>query len=71
MDEGKKQQAFRWGLIIMGILAVLTIIEFVFGAFFYGFWILLMAIAVVKAFFVIRDYMHLPRLFAGDEEAHE
>jgi hypothetical protein len=33
-------------------------------------WVPLMLIALVKAFFVVRDYMHIGRVFAGDEETN-
>jgi hypothetical protein len=34
----------------------------------YYWWAAIFAIAVLKAFFVVRDYMHIGRLFASDEE---
>lgn len=70
MDETKKKAALRAGSIILVILAVLTAIEFVFGSLAGGWWAPLLLLALVKAFFVIRDYMHLPRLFAAEEENH-
>ena len=30
----------------------------------------LLGIALLKAFFIVRDYMHLGRVFASDEESH-
>jgi hypothetical protein len=69
MDE-KKNEAFRIGVSVMILLAVLTIGEYWIGGVATSWWAILLAIAVIKAFYVIRDYMHLPRLF-GDEEAGE
>jgi hypothetical protein len=31
----------------------------------------LWGIALIKAFFIVREYMHLSRLFAEGEEVHE
>lgn len=70
MDENKKQAAFRVGTAVMILLTVLTIGEYFIGAVAYEWWAPLIGIAVIKAFFVVRDYMHLPRLFAGEEETH-
>jgi hypothetical protein len=74
MDEKqlseKKQEAFRIGVAVIVILATLTVGEFWLGSVASGWWAPLIGVALLKAFFVVRDYMHIGRLFAA-EEAHE
>jgi len=69
MDE-KKQEAFRLGVSVIILLGALTIGEYWLGALASLWWAPILGVALLKAFFVVRDYMHLPRLFAG-EETHE
>lgn len=66
MDE-KKKATFKLGLTIMGILAVLTVIEFAFASINDKWTWILFFIAILKAWFVIQHYMHLPRLFSGEK----
>jgi hypothetical protein len=68
MDEIKKKEAYQKGIAIIIFLAVLSVIEFTIGMLASAWWVPLLLIAVVKAFFVVRDYMHIGRVFAGDEE---
>ena len=71
--EEKKKQAYRVGNAILIVLLALTVGEYLLGnnADVWSFvWVPLMAIAVLKAFFIIRDYMHVRRLWSGDEEEH-
>jgi cytochrome c oxidase subunit IV len=68
MDEKKKAQAYEKGLIVLIVLAVLTIGELWFALFGITWWSILILIALGKAFLVVRDYMHIGRLFAGEEE---
>jgi hypothetical protein len=68
--EAKKKEAYGAGLVILVLLAVFTIGEYWIGAVASGWWAILIAIATIKAFLVIRDYMHIGRLFASDEEVH-
>jgi hypothetical protein len=68
--EAKKKTAFSAGVVIIVLLAMFTIGEFWIGAIAHSWWQPLMLIALLKAFFVVRDYMHLPRMFAGDQEEH-
>jgi hypothetical protein len=68
--EEKKKEAFQIGLGVLIILAVMTIGEYWLGSIAVGWWAPLIVIGIVKAFFVVRDYMHLPRLFAAEEEIH-
>jgi hypothetical protein len=68
--EARKIDAFRIGLGVLILLAVFTIGEYWIGSVAIGWWAPLVVIALMKAFLVIRDYMHLPRLFAVEEENH-
>ena len=52
----------------MILLIVLTIGEFFIGKIAVGWTWPLWGIAFIKAFFIIRDYMHLPRLFGEGGE---
>ena len=67
----KKQELLRAGMVILFLLAILTAGEFLIGAIAVGWAAPLFGIALLKAALIVRDYMHLPRLFAGDEESHE
>jgi hypothetical protein len=69
--EEKKKEAFRLGAGVMFLLAVFTFGEYWLGSVASVWYVPLLAIAVIKAFLVVRDYMHLPRLFAGEEEGEE
>jgi len=67
MDE-KKKMAYRQGLVVFLLLAVLAIGEFFIGVVASLWWMPLLGIAVFKAFLIVRDYMHIGRLFSADEE---
>jgi len=64
----KKKQAFRVGTTVLILLVFLTIGEFIVGSIVVGWAGVLIGIALIKAFFVIRDYMHINRLFNPTEE---
>jgi hypothetical protein len=70
MDESKKSEAFQIGLTVITLLGVFTIGEYLLGVIAIDWWMPLLIIGLFKAFFVVRDYMHLPRLFASEEESH-
>ena len=65
--EEKKLEAFRVGLAVLILLGVLTLGEFWLGAVASYWWAPLIGVAILKAFFVMRDYMHVGRLFASEE----
>jgi hypothetical protein len=65
-DQEKKMRAYRIGVGVIIILAVFTIGEYLLGSIAIGWWAPLLAIALLKAFYVVRDYMHLPRLFTPE-----
>ena len=66
-NEEKKIQAYNKGLVIFVVLAVLTVGEYFIGAVASVWWAPLLAIAALKAFLVIRDYMHVGRVFETEE----
>ena len=68
--EEKKKQAYWKGVVVLIMLATLTAGEYFIGIVAYMWWAPLMGIALLKAFFVARDYMHIGEVFAP-EEAHE
>lgn len=68
MDEKKKKAAYEKGLIVLVWLAVLSIGELWFALMDIPWWSILVVIALIKAILVIRDYMHVGRLFSGEEE---
>ena len=64
--EGKLKPAYKSGLTIFILLAVLTVVEFALATTLPWAWILFL-IALLKAWFVIQHYMHLPRLFKPEQ----
>lgn len=63
-----RAQRYRLGVYVLIALALLTVAEFAasnFGV--TTVWVFLI-IAGVKAFLVLRDYMHIGRLFKGEDE---
>jgi hypothetical protein len=66
----KKFELFRLGVVVFAILAVLTIGEYFIGIIAVGWTWPLWGIALLKATLIVRDYMHLPRLFSQGEEDH-
>jgi len=70
--EDKKKQILRNGTAVILLLVFLTMAEFLIGAYVKIWWgaAFLLGIAALKSFFVIRDYMHVGRVFASDEEVH-
>ena len=68
MDEKKKKEVYEKGLIVLVWLAVLTIGELWFALMDIPWWSILVVIALVKATLVVRDYMHIGRLFSEEQE---
>lgn len=66
--ELRKKQAYGIGLSVFILLGFLTIGEFFLGSIAATWWVPLLGVAVLKAFFVVRDYMHIGRLFSTVEE---
>lgn len=69
--EARKTYAYRVGLTIFILLFVLTIGEYGLGAVGANWTSVFIAIALFKAFLVIRDYMHIGKLFSSEEKQHE
>ncbi len=73
MDE-KTKQAYWIGVVVLILLATLTIGEYFIGLYASAWWAPLLSIAALKAFFIMRDYMHIGRAFASasddDDEVH-
>ena len=67
--EEKKKNAYKLGVTVLVILAILTAIEFAVASFKFNWAWLMFGIAILKAWFVVQNYMHFPRLF-GKEEGH-
>lgn len=70
-SEEKKKQAYRVGAVVLLLLGVLTIGEFFIGTVASVWWAPLMGIVLLKAFFILRDYMHVARVFIPDEETQK
>ena len=66
MDE-KKKAAFKLGVTVLIILAVLTVIEFTVASFKFNWAWLMFGIAILKAWFVVTNYMHIGRVFSNEE----
>lgn len=67
MDE-KKKQAFQKGIAVFILLVSLSLGEFLMGVYASVWWAPILAVAFLKAFFVVRDYMHIGRVFGLEEE---
>ncbi len=65
-----RKEALYTGLWILLMLTVLTFGEYMIGIIAPPWGIILIGVAAFKAFWVMRDYMHIGRLFGSDEESH-
>ncbi len=68
--KDSRREALYTGLWIIIMLAVLTVGEFVVAVIAPPWAFILLFVAAFKAFWVIKDYMHVGRLFSSDEETH-
>lgn len=66
-NENGKKEAQQIGLYVFVLLLVLTAGEFMIAVIGAPWWAILIAIAVGKAWFIVQNYMHLPRLFEAQE----
>lgn len=71
MDENKKKEHYRIGVAVFILLAMMTMGEFFIGAISPAWIAPLVGVAILKAFFIIRDYMHIGRLFEPEGEIDE
>jgi len=71
MEETKLKPDYRINQLVIYILAIVTLAEFVLGAIsttnIAGF---MLAIGLFKAYFIVRHYMNIGRLFSGGGEEH-
>jgi len=73
MDENQKKPAnsadYSVNILVLIILAFLTGGEYYLGVIsttnIVG---IMLAIGLLKAFFIVRDYMHIGRVFSGEED---
>ena len=67
-DYRAKMRRGTW--VIGGLLTVFTILEYIVAVSFHGQWALLMAAllvaAVAKAWFIVRDFMHVAQIWGGE-----
>ena len=66
--EEKKENLYRIGITILILLTALSLGEYGIGAVGLNIFIVFFVISLIKTFFVVRDYMHIGKLF-NDEEA--
>lgn len=66
----KRKAALTSGMWVFLMLAVFTAGEFVVGVIAPPWTQLLLIVAAFKAFFVVKDYMHVGRLFSTEEDSH-
>ncbi|MBI3159976.1 MAG: hypothetical protein HYZ26_10300 [Chloroflexi bacterium] len=69
VDERRKE-VLRNGAIILSLLGVLTFGEFLVAVIAPPWTFILWIAALWKTFYVVKDYMHIGRVFGGDGEAH-
>jgi hypothetical protein len=67
MNEEKQSMDFNVSTVVLILLGAMTVGEFFMGRFAFNWWGPLMAVAVLKAFLILRDYMHIGKLFGSDE----
>lgn len=67
MPKRTIKEKYQLGVYVFVLLAVLTIGEYMIGAAGAPWVAVYFGIAIVKAWFVLQNYMHLPKLFAPEE----
>lgn len=65
-----RKEAYRVGISVAILLAAFTLGEYWIGSVASTWWAPLVGIALLKATLILRDYMHVGRLFAAEEESH-
>jgi hypothetical protein len=66
--EQSKQEAYSIGNLVLVILVILSIGEYFFATIAVTWWQPLILILLIKAFYVVRDYMHISHLWNPEEE---
>ena len=67
-NKTPNNEFYRTGVAVFIILASLTIGEFAIGTISPAWIAPLFGVAILKAYLIVRDYMHIGRLFSGEEE---
>lgn len=71
MEEQKKKPDYSTNILVLLILAIFTAGEYILGSIATsGIGGVMLFIALGKAFFIVKDYMNIGRVFAGEEETH-
>jgi cytochrome c oxidase subunit 3 len=70
MAHNNKTSALRLGVLVFGLLAVLTAVEFGI-ALLLNLWLILLLAALIKAGLVLYYYMHISSLFAEDASTNK
>ncbi|MDA1330433.1 MAG: hypothetical protein O3B43_05150 [Chloroflexi bacterium] len=65
-----RRKAMNTGLWVLLMLAILTFGEYLVGVIATPWTRILLVVAGYKAFWVIKDYMHVGRIFSTEEESH-
>lgn len=68
-DNGLKDVLWA-GVWVLIVLSVLTFGEFLVASIAPPWGYILLVVAIWKSYYVVKTYMHVGRLFGGDEEAH-
>jgi len=66
--EKLRSKRYRLGVNVLIVLGLLTVVEYVASRFGVTFVWVFIFIALIKAFLVLRDYMHIGRLFKEEEQ---
>lgn len=66
-NESRRVELSR-GVWVAMMLAVLTFGEYLVGVIAPPWGVMLLAVAAFKAFFVVKDFMHIGRLFSSGED---
>ncbi len=67
----RRKNVYLKGILVLAVLALLTGVEYAVGIALPWLWAGLLLIALAKAVVVLVEYMHIGKLFMGDEEVHE
>lgn len=69
MEEKTKKADYRINILVMIILTILTAGEYYLGVIattnIAG---IMISIGLLKAYFIFKDYMHVGRVFSGEED---
>ena len=69
--DASRKEALYTGIWILLMLAILTAGEYMVGVIAPPWGSILIYVAAFKAYWVIKDFMHIGRLFDSEEESHE